>query len=147
MLVCDLDGDGTNDVINSVAHNYGIHWWRGLGPDANGKLQFDERLIDDSFSQAHCLCLADLDGDGTDELVTGKRVRAHNGGDPGSAEPPIMRYYVWDAKKQAFNAYTINEGQVGGGLQIRTADLDADGDVDIVVAGKEGTQILFNMRR
>lgn len=147
MLVCDLDGDGTNDVIDSVAHNYGIHWWRGRGPDANGKLQFDERLIDDSFSQAHCLCLADLDGDGTDELITGKRVRAHNGGDPGSAEPPIMRYYVWDAKKQTFNAYTINEGQVGGGLQIRTADLDADGDVDIVVAGKEGTQILFNMRR
>ena len=34
--------------------------------------------------------------------------------------------------------------QAGAGLQIRTADLDADGDTDIVVAGKEGTQILFN---
>ena len=43
-----------------------------------------------------------------------------------------------------FDAYTINQGQVGGGLQIRTADLDADGDTDIVVAGKDGTQILFN---
>ena len=28
-------------------------------------------------------------------------------------------------------------------LQISTADLDADRDTDIVVAGKEGTQILF----
>jgi len=38
----------------------------------------------------------------------------------------------------------IYEGTVGVGLQIRTADLDADGDIDIVVAGKDGTQILFN---
>ena len=30
------------------------------------------------------------------------------------------------------------------GLQIRTADLDGDGRTDIVVAGKDGTQILFN---
>ena len=30
-----------------------------------------------------------------DELITGKRILAHNGSDPGSSEPPIMRYYVW----------------------------------------------------
>lgn len=145
MLVYDIDGDGTTDVINSASHGYGIRWWRGLGPDADGKLQFEEHLIDDSFSQPHCFCLADLDGDGAKEVITGKRIRAHNGNDPGSAEPPIMRYYVWNGKKKAFDAYTINKGQVGAGLQIRTADLDADGDVDIVVAGKEGTQILFNV--
>jgi len=147
MLVYDVDGDDKNDVINSLAHGYGIHWWRALGPDANGRLQFEERLIDDLFSQPHGFCLADLDGDGSQELITGKRIRAHNGADPGSAEPPIMRYYVWRAEKKAFDGYTINEGQVGGGLQIRTADLDADGDLDIVAAGKEGTQILWNVRR
>ncbi|MFW6171489.1 MAG: VCBS repeat-containing protein, partial [Planctomycetota bacterium] len=67
--------------------------------------------------------------------------------DPGSDEPPIMRYYVWDAQSESFDGYTINKGEAGAGLQIRTADLDADGDVDIVVAGKDGTQILFNQRR
>jgi len=80
-------------------------------------------------------------------LITGKRIRAHNGKDPGSAEPPIMRYYVWNPQKKSFKGYTINKGQVGAGMQIRTADLDADGDIDIVVAGKEGTQILFNQRK
>ena len=147
MLVYDVDGDGINDLVDSEAHGYGIYWRRGLGPDAQGKLQFDVQLIDKSFSQAHCLTLADLDGDGTKELITGKRVRAHNGGDPGSSDPPIMRYYVWNPTQKAFDGYTINEGQVGGGLQIRTADLDGDGDIDIVAAGKEGTQILFNQRQ
>ena len=65
----DIDGDGTNDVINSVAHGYGIHWWRGLGPDADGKLQFEEHLIDDSWSQPHFQLLVDLDNDGQDELI------------------------------------------------------------------------------
>lgn len=147
MLVYDVDGDGKNDMVWSDSHAYGIYLWRGKGPDPQGKLQFDEQLIDKSFSQPHCLHLADLDGDGADELVTGKRIRAHNGNDPGSAEPPIMRYYVWDSQKKSFAGYTINEGKVGAGMQIRTADLDADGDIDIVVAGKEGTQILFNRRK
>jgi hypothetical protein len=54
---------------------------------------------------------------------------------------------VWNPGKKGFDAYTIDQGQVGAGLQIRTADLDEDGDVDIVVAGKEGTQILLNQSR
>jgi len=144
MLVYDVDGDGKADLVWGDSHNYGIHLWRGKGPDAEGKLQFEESLIDDSFSQPHCLVLADLDGDGRDEMITGKRIRAHNGSDPGSDEPPIMRYYVWNAEKKAFDGYTMNEGQAGCGLQIRTADIDADGDIDVVVAGKEGTQILWN---
>lgn len=147
MLVYDVDADGTNDLVWSKAHDYGIYWWRGLGPDGSGKLQFEEHLIDDSFSQAHCLTLADLDGDGVSELITGKRVRAHNGNDPGSSEPPIMRYYAWNAAKKGFDGYTINKGQVGAGLQIRTVDLDGDGDIDIAVAGKDGTQILWNERK
>lgn len=147
MLVYDVDGDGRNDLVWSKAHDYGLYWWRNLGNDANGEIKFDEKLIDKSFSQAHCLALADLDGDGTQELITAKRIRAHNGGDPGSAEPPTMRYYVWNAPQKAFAAYTINVGQVGGGLQIRTADLDGDGDIDIAAAGKEGTQILWNQSK
>lgn len=144
MIIHDVDGDGVNDVIVSNAHNFGIHLWRGLGKGDDGEQKFEETLIDDSFSQAHCLHLADLDGDGQQEIVTGKRVRAHNGGDPGGKEPPIMRYYVWNAKAKAYEGHTINSGEVGIGLQIRTADVDADGDLDIVVAGKDGTQILFS---
>jgi len=124
MLVYDVDKDGVNDLITSRAHDFGIYWWRGLGPDDSGKLQFDSQLIDDSFSQAHCLHLADLDGDGEPELITGKRVRAHNGRDPGGDQLPQMRYYVWNAKEKSFDAHTINRGEVGTGLQIRTADLD-----------------------
>ena len=91
--------------------------------------------------------MADLDGDGRDELITGKRVFGHNGRDPGANDPPILVYYTWDEKFESVKRHVIAEGTVGIGLQIRTADLDNDGDNDIVVAGKDGTQIIWNQRK
>jgi len=143
VLVRDLNGDGRNDIIIGNPHDYGLFVWFAEAPGEDGALKFRKELVDKSYSQLHCLHLADLDGDGQPELLTGKRVRAHNGGDPGAAESPILCYYKIDAAGK-LTRFVINEGLVGVGLQIRTADLDGDGDMDIVVPGKDGTQILFN---
>jgi len=143
VLVKDLNGDGKNDVVIGTPHDYGLFVWYAEGSDANGKLAFREEMVDKSYSQLHCLHLADLDGDGREELITGKRVRAHNGNDPGSADPPIVCYYkIDDAGK--LTRFVLNEGEAGIGLQIRTADLDGDGDLDLMLPGKDGTQILWN---
>jgi len=144
MLVVDLDGDGRNDIIWGDAHNYGLYWMRQLAPQADGKTKWQRHLIDRSWSQPHCLHWADLDGDGQPELIAGKRVRAHAGGDPGGTDPPCLYYYTWEREAAKFTRHTIDEGSVGGGLQIRTADLNGDDRLDIVVAGKSGTYILFN---
>jgi len=143
VLVVDLNGDGRNDLIRGKAHDYGLYWMEQLEP-ADGKTTWQEHLIDDSYSQPHCLHWADLNGDGQGELITGKRVRAHSGGDPGAAEPPCLYYYQWDNAAQEFNRHIIEEGHVGTGLQIRTADLDGDGRLDIVTPGKSGTHVLLN---
>ena len=144
MLVRDLNGDGRNDVIVGMGHAFGLYWHEQLAPDPDGKLNFRQHTIDESFSQSHALHFVDLDGDGADELITGKRVFAHNGGDPGGKEQPCIYYYEWDAKTLKFTRHTIEEGHVGIGLQIRTADLNGDGRLDIAVAGKSGTYLLFN---
>lgn len=144
MLVRDLDGDGKNDLIWGKGHDYGLYWWQSKGANAEGKIEFTEHSIDERYSQAHTVHFADLDGDGTDELISGKRVRAHNGKDPGGKESPCMYYYKWNADSKKFGRFAIDEGHVGTGLQIRTGDLNGDGKLDIAVAGKDGTWLLFN---
>ena len=147
MLVRDMDGDGRADIIRGEGHNYGLFWMQQLKPAADGTLQFKQHAIDQSWSQPHCLAWADLDGDGTDELITGKRVNAHGGRDPGGKDPSRFYYYSWDAKSTTFSRHTIDEGRVGCGLQIRTADLNGDGRIDIVAPGQSGTYILLNQGR
>ena len=144
MLVRDMNGDGKNDIIWGKGHGFGLYWWQSQGTDKDGKLTFKQHLIDDSFSQPHTIHLADLNGDGTDELISGKRVLAHNGKDPGGLEMPCMYYYQWDKVKNQFTRHIIEEGHIGTGLQIRTGDLNQDGKIDIAVAGKDGTWILLN---
>ncbi|RMG35531.1 MAG: VCBS repeat-containing protein [Planctomycetota bacterium] len=145
MFVRDVDGDERNDIVWGNPHDYGVFVWFGRGVGEDGKLKFEQHVIDRSFSQAHCLHFADIDADGQEELITGKRIRAHNGRDPGAADPPVIVYYEWDRSQGAFRGPVIIErGVVGTGLQIRSADLDGNGYVDLVLPGKEGTQILFN---
>ena len=61
--------------------------------------------------------------------------------------PPCLYYYKWNAKAKAFTRYKIDEGHAGGGLQIRTGDLNGDGKIDLAVAGKSGTYVLINQGR
>ncbi len=143
MTVRDLDGDGDNDLIYGNGHDYGLFWWQNEGRDDTGKLTWIVHEIDKSYSQPHVLYWADMDGDGREDLISGKRYYAHNGGDPGGQEMPCLYYYTWDAQAMKFTRHTIEEGHVGCGLQIVATDFNDDGKRDLAVAGKSGTYLLL----
>lgn len=147
MLVSDLDGDGRNDFIWGNGHDYGLFWMRQLEPKPDGTTQWEKIEIDKRWSVVHSLAWADLDGDGQQELIAGKRVRAHDDKDPGAKEPPCLYYYKWDKAAKKFARHVIDEGTVGIGMQIATGDLNGDGRIDIVVSGKAGTYLLSNQGR
>lgn len=145
-LAVDLSGKGRADLLWGKAHNYGLYWWEQGAPKADGATTWTEHLIDKSWSQIHAIVWADLDGDGKPEMITGKRMRGHGDGDPGSSDPAVMYYYKWDAAGRKFDRFTISPpgADVGTGMQIRVADLNGDKRPDIAVSGKTGTYILFN---
>jgi hypothetical protein len=90
----DVDGDGDLDVFTSSPHAYGVWWW-----ERNGPTSYAEHLISNEFSQSHSLVLADVDGDGTRDVITGKRWYAHGpSGDPGSQEAAVLVWFQADAR-------------------------------------------------
>lgn len=145
-VVADVNGDGRNDLIWGHGHDYGVYWREQGPPKPDGTTTWKERLIDKSWSQAHSLAWADLDGDGKGELIAGKRVRGHSGRDPGADEPACLYYYRWHSTAGKFVRHTISPpgAGVGTGMQICVDDLNEDGRPDIAVAGKSGTWLLIN---
>ncbi len=144
ILVSDVDRDGKKDILIGKGHDYGLFWWRQTGIGESGKFEFEQREIDKSYSQPHALALVDLDGDGVEELLSGKRYFAHNGGDPGGRDMPLIVAYSFDSKSKTFSRSVLEEGHVGIGLQIATGDVNGDAKPDIAVAGKSGTYLLIN---
>ncbi len=141
MCVADLDGDGDNDVLGSSAHAYGIAWTEQT---ADGWV---EHMIDDADSQTHAIHLADMNGDGLLDFVTGKRFWAHNGHDPGSYQRAILCWYEAQRVdgKPTWIKHEIDSNS-GVGLHFRIMDLNDDGLLDIVTSNKKGVNVFLQTR-
>lgn len=154
----DVDGDGDNDVISSLnAHEWGLAWFE-QSQTAGGGITFAEhRIMGDrseeskfgvAFSQPHAITLADVDGDGLQDIVTGKRMWAH--GPKGDVEPNAAPVVYW------FKLHRGSDGSVryeprliddhsGVGVQVATNDVNDDGRTDVLTASKLGTFVFLNV--
>lgn len=158
ILVADVNGDGLNDIIMGSDHGYGLAWFEQKME--NGKRTFTQHWIETDYPTIHTMVLADLDGDGKPELITGKQMFAHNGLDAGSFDPQFIFYYKFDKGRFERHILTYShvapyfpiEGNkepppsyiVGTGMKLSAGDMDGDGRTDIVVACKTGLYIFFN---
>jgi len=143
MIVEDVNEDGLADIIVGQAHGYGLFWMEQK--KEGDRISFVKHEIDPFQSQYHTMEWEDIDNDGKNELVTGKRYRAHNGQDPGGKEYAGLYYFKWNGESFTKNVISygpLGEGK-GSGLYFSVIDLNEDGKLDIAVAGKDGLVIFW----
>lgn len=147
MFVRDLNGDTRPDILTTMGHSCGVLWFE-QGRDG----AWVRHVIDDAWSAAHAATLADVNGDGRVDLVTGKRAQTHGDAAAGERDRLGMYWYDLSLPKSGSTApwtrHVIDEGgNMGGGLQIAVTDIDGDGDVDVVASGKTGLYIAENLTK
>jgi hypothetical protein len=163
MEVYDVNGDKLPDVVTALAaHGFGLAWYEQKR-DAAGAISFVEHVIMDNFAsknaggvtftELHALTIADVDGDGIQDIVTGKRHWAHLDSytDPDPHGAPVLYWFrtVRNPKAQGGAEFVpeLIHNRSGVGSMIQVADMNKDGAIDIIAATNRGGHIFWNKPR
>lgn len=159
MYAYDVNGDGLNDVITSLAgHGYGLAWYEQYRENGDIKLRehiFMNKLPAENrygvvFSQIHGIDLIDMDGDGLKDLVTGKRFWAH--GPSGDPDPNGRAVLYWFQLKRGADKSVdwvphLVDDTSGTGVEVKAVDYNGDRKPDIVVGNKRGVFVFTHQDR
>jgi putative membrane-bound dehydrogenase-like protein len=157
MYAYDVDGDGDNDVITSLAaHEFGLAWYEQIKEGENR--MFRKHLIMGStkeenrygvlFSELHTVNLVDMDGDGLKDIVTGKTYWSHHRRSPLWDAGSVVYWFKLVRNKDGVDWIPIqSDGESGVGRQVIVGDVNADTLPDIVVGGMKGASVLVHKRK
>lgn len=155
MIAYDVDGDGDNDVITShQAHAFGLGWYEQL-PGEAGEPAFRHHLIMGShpsenrygllFSELHSLALADIDGDGLKDIVTGKTYWSHHKQSPLWDAGAVVYWFKLVRNKENVDWVPFQADDDSGiGRQVVVSDVNGDKHPDLILGGMKGGHVLIH---
>lgn len=128
LVSADLDGDGDADVAAVSAATDEVAWWENAAGDGTLWLEHE---IEDNSDGAVSLHAVDLDGDGDIDLVAAARYAG--------------QVTWWENVGGSGVTWTKRwiEGALEGVGDIQPADMDGDGDPDILGASQEQGMIVW----
>ena len=123
--LADLDGDGDMDVIGAALTDGKVSWWENTGGGDSWILQD----VDLEAAGARAVAIADIDADGDNDIV---------GAVAGTDQVIWWENLEGDATNWGINSV---DDDFDFGMDVQVADIDNDGDLDIVGAALKGDMI------
>ena len=129
----DLDGDGDLDVVAASEEDDTIAWFENLGDGVFGQRQL---LVsgDPAFQEPYCVTVVDIDGDGINDILA-SAYRTH---------------HVFWLRNLGGGVFAVNPlsvasewGELAGVKGIHAADLDNDGDADVMTSAETLGDIMW----
>ena len=128
----DLDGDGDADVLSASWNDDKIAWYENFG---DGEFSA-QRVITTDADGAESVHAADLDGDGDADVVSAEW---------GTGAGPNARIAWYEnLGGNEFSAPRIVTTDVFGAVSVHSADLDGDGNRDVLYASSNGHRVAWN---
>ncbi len=124
----DLDGDGDNDVVSAAYHGDEITWYENV--DGNGVFELHQ-VLSTSADGAESVFCADLDGDGDNDVL---------------AACDLDDKIVWFENTDGlgtFGTEQIISLDADGARSVFSADLNGDGDFDVLSALEDDSSIVW----
>ncbi|MBX3420278.1 MAG: DUF1080 domain-containing protein [Pirellulaceae bacterium] len=153
MFAYDVDGDGLNDIITSeAAHDFGISWYRQVRDGDHTRFErqviMGQQAADSQygvlFTEPHSLRVADIDGDGLQDIVSGKTYYSHHRQSPMWDAGPVVYWFRLVRTEAGIDwlPYLIDSAS-GIGRQVIVADINGDGLPDVATGGMLGAHVLL----
>jgi len=124
----DMDNDGDVDVLGAARRDNGVKWWENDGSES-----FTGHAIANSFDGVESIHAADIDGDGDIDVL-------------GAAN--LDSDIVWWENTATFSfdptwSASDIDTNADGAFSVFAADMDNDGDMDIVSASADDSTIAW----
>ncbi|MEQ1829010.1 MAG: PVC-type heme-binding CxxCH protein, partial [Pirellula sp.] len=157
MYAYDVDGDGDNDIITSLAaHDFGLAWFEQKRDGTD--VSFVRHDIIGSrpehspygvvFSELHSVNLEDMDGDGLKDIITGKTYYSHHKSSPMWDAGAVVYWFKLVRGPNGVDWLPFKAAEdCGIGRQVGVFDLNQDGLLDITVGGMKGAAAVFQERK
>jgi hypothetical protein len=118
----DIDGDGDTDLVGTSIETGEVSWWENV--DGAGT-EWSRYAIDSLFTGASSVWADDIDGDGDIDVLGASKTQF------GAID--ITLWMNEDGLGQTWSAQVI-DGSFDGARSVCAADLDGDGDLDVLGA-------------
>ena len=128
VFAADMDGDGDLDIISASLLDDTIAWYEN---DGNANPTFTAADIDTSADSARSVFAADMDGDGDMDILSA------------SYSDDTIAWYENDGNANPTWTAADIATSADGAYSVFAADMDGDGDMDIVSASYDDDTIAW----